>query len=362
MISRADGSNGDVTELQNPYEGLPKSAYWRSGVAAVTSDIIPGLYRKKFDISSGDTISTFGSCFAQHIGSRMRSSGYKYIDLEPAPALLPEEKKKEFGYGVYSARYGNIYTIRQFVQLLDRAFGIFRPSDQVWEHRGRFYDPFRPTVEPNGFGSAEEVSIFHDRTMSAVRRIVKESSVIVFTLGLTEAWVSKVDGAVYPLCPGTSAGTFDPSLHQFHNFTVSEVERDLDGLIQRVKELNPKARWLLTVSPVPLTATASGDHVLVSTTYSKSVLRAVAGEAARRYGHVDYFPSYEIITGPQAYSCYFDENLRTVKPEGVDAVMANFFSEHPKLEYIPDVPQSSAVILDNDIVCEEGYLEKWAAK
>ena len=39
----------------------------------------------------------------------------------------------------------------------------------------------------------------------------------------------------------------------------------------------PKLRILLTVSPVPLTATAGDDHVLLATTYSKSVLRAGRG-------------------------------------------------------------------------------------
>ena len=43
--------------------------------------------------------------------------------------------------------------------------------------------------------------------------------------------------------------------------------------------MNPKARLVLTVSPVPLAATASGSHVLPATIYSKSVLRAAAQES-----------------------------------------------------------------------------------
>ena len=73
---------------------------------------------------------------------------------------------------------------------------------------------------------------------------------------------------------------------------------------------------LLTVSPVPLTATASGSHVLVSSTYSKSVLRAVAGDLCSECKHIDYFPSYEIITNPRLHSSAFANNLRSVR-EGV---------------------------------------------
>ena len=54
---------------------------------------------------------------------------------------------------------------------------------------------------------------------------------------------------------------------------------------------------ILTVSPVPLVATAAGKHVLVATTYSKSVLRVACEEVCQKAADVMYFPSYEIITG-----------------------------------------------------------------
>ncbi|WP_234895932.1 GSCFA domain-containing protein [Sinorhizobium meliloti] len=345
----------------HPYDALPPRAYWKTGVADQTAAFIPHLYRKKFDISPTDKIATMGSCFAQHIGARLKSSGYRYVDLEPPPLRLPEARQKEFGYGIYSARYGNVYTVRQLLQLIDRAYGRFTPHDSVWEAEGRYFDPFRPTMEPNGFSSPEEVRVLHEKTMLAVRQIVEESDVIVFTLGLTEAWVSRSDGAVYPVCPGTTAGRFNPSSHEFRNFTFSEIMRDLEKVISIVARVNPSARWVLTVSPVPLTATASGDHVLAATTYSKSILRAVAGEVAQRHACVDYFPSYEIITGPQARSLHYHENLRTVTADGVDSVMRHFFAEHPVLSFPDEARTSGRQKNDDDIVCEEGYLEKWAS-
>ena len=39
----------------------------------------------------------------------------------------------------------------------------------------------------------------------------EQSEIFIFTLGLTEAWRSKKDGAVFPLAPGVSAGSFDPA-------------------------------------------------------------------------------------------------------------------------------------------------------
>src|SRR5689334_16646909 len=43
------------------------------------------------------------------------------------------------------------------------------------------------------------------------------------------------------------------------------------------RELNAKVKLILTVSPVPLVATATHEHVLLASTFSKSVLRTACG-------------------------------------------------------------------------------------
>jgi hypothetical protein len=39
-----------------------------------------------------------------------------------------------------------------------------------------------------------------------------------------------------------------------------------------------------------------------------------------------YFPSYEIVTGPQAPESYFEGNRRDVSKEAIDAVMASLIA------------------------------------
>ena len=63
---------------------------------------------------------------------------------------------------------------------------------------------------------------------------------------------------------------------------------------------------------------------VVATTYSKSVLRAVAGDAAADDEATDYFPSYEIITGAPTRSAFFEPNMRSVAQAGVDLVLSAF--------------------------------------
>src|SRR5438477_11249106 len=94
---------------------------------------------------------------------------------------------------------------------------------------------------------------------------------------------------VYPTAPRTIAGDFDPEIHAFKNLHAREMHKDLARFRNVIRKRNPGVRMISTVSPVPLTATASDHHVLLATTYSKSVLRTVAGALADNHQDADYF-------------------------------------------------------------------------
>lgn len=307
----------------HPYQNLPDHAFWRRAVAQ-TRDIDP-VVGAPFKITSTDAIVTAGSCFAQHIGRHLRDAGYHYLITERAHPLFDAEDAAVHNYGIYSARYGNIYTARQLLQLIDRAYGRFRPEEDCWDdENGSVVDPFRPEIQPGGFSSPTELRLDRDRHFACVRQALETLDLFVFTLGLTETWRSTKDGAVYPLCPGVRGGKFDPAKHEFQNFTVAETAADLDRCIALIRDANPKARVVLTVSPVPLVATASGQHVVTATSYSKSVLRVACEQIVSTSRDVCYFPSYEIITGSFSRGAFFAEDLRTVTEAGVAVVMSKF--------------------------------------
>jgi hypothetical protein len=154
----------------------------------------------------------------------------------------------------------------------------------------------------------------------------EELDVFIFTLGLTECWSNVEDGAVYPVCPGAAGGKFDHARHKYVNLSVAEVHADMTQFAELLRQVNPGSRIVLTVSPVPLIATAEPAHVLVATTYSKSVLRVAAQTLSSQLSEVHYFPSYEIITGPHARGRYYAEDAREVVEDGVDHVMRIFFA------------------------------------
>jgi hypothetical protein len=313
-------------------------------------------------------IATAGSCFAQHIARHARGRGYNVIDTEPAPQGVPDSLAKKYGYSLFSARFGNIYSVRQLLQLLRECLGQWTPSNAIWEHRGRFFDAMRPSVEPLGLASDCEVRAHRGSHLTYVRRMFEMTDVLIFTLGLTESWVDAASGTVYPTAPGTIAGDFDPQRCLFKNFRYDEILADFREFWALLKSIRAGVKAILTVSPVPLTATATKNHVLVATTYSKSVLRAVAGTLADENDDIDYFPSYEIIAGHPSRGFFFDGNLRSVAAAGVEVVMGHFFGQHGPVGRVAAAPavtpkqaQTAAptkvTIGHNEAFCDEALLE-----
>lgn len=314
-----------MTNQDHPYKNLPGNSFWKTGVSGLESRKIDLGWQPKSPINRETKIITVGSCFAQHISKSLQENGFDWIDSEPAPAGLRPEDHTKNGYGVFSFRTGNIYTPALLRQWLAWATSDMEPYPEFWVHGGRVFDPFRPTLIEEGFASVVEMLAARRVTLSAIVEAIKQADLFIFTLGLTEAWLNK-DGTVYPMCPGTVRGKFSADIHLFHNYDVNEVVHDLNSTFDELRGINPNLRFLLTVSPVPLTATASGQHVLTATTYSKSVLRAAAGQLFHTRVDTDYFPSYELITAPTFKGQFFEQNQRQISSRGVAFVMEQFFA------------------------------------
>ncbi|WP_158806327.1 GSCFA domain-containing protein [Acidisoma sp. L85] len=338
-------SNSPTTRLRPPKASTPYStknagAFWKASVAETDPTEVDPVDPIAFRIEKDTKIVTAGSCFAQHIAKRLQAKGFSYYITETAHPIIDSETAERFNFGTFSARYGNIYTSRQLDQLFDRAYGVFKPVDEAWSFDGGFVDPFRPRIQPNAFTSKKELLSSRETHLAAVRRAFEGLDLFVFTMGLTECWSSKVDGAVFPLCPGVAGGVFDDELYGFHNLTVDEVIKDMKSFISKLRTVNPNAAVLLTVSPVPLIATATDKHILNATSHSKAVLR-VSAEVLQNLDNVFYFPSYEIVTGGFSRGRYFGPDLREISEAGVDHVMKLFF------RHLADVDIVESLEIDN---------------
>ena len=298
----------------HPYRGLPSSAFWKTGVAEQPGHIVDPVTQTPFTISPTDRVSTAGSCFANYISRYLQSAGFNFFQTEPSVEG-----------SMFSANFGNIYTALQLQQLLARAYGLLRPADIAWQRPdGRYIDPFRPQLFPDGFADEAAVCRSRDEHLLNVRRMFEESDVLIFTLGLTETWINTEDRVALPIPPGVIAARAGAGPYAFVNVTTEMIVAQLAVFIADVRLINPGLKIIFTISPVPLVATYAGRHVLQSNTCSKAALRLAAETVSSDIPNVAYFPSYEIITSPLSQGAFFANDLRSVTEEGVTAVMGVF--------------------------------------
>lgn len=339
----------------SPYSDLPDHAFWKTAVAAQSMFDLSDLWTPKFHFGPKMPMVTYGSCFAQHIGGALRARGFNWLNMEPSPGPA-SQTSRAFNYDVFSARTGSIYTTTLLRQWVRWATGDATPPDEFWASGDRVQDPFRPRIEPTGFASRQEAQRSRQVTINSFADSIRRAQVFIFTLGLTERWRHLQHGFEYPLCPGTAGGTFDAKTHGFDKLSFADTLESLWDAIRLMRQMNPELRFIFTVSPVPLTATMSGDHVIPATTLSKSILRAVCGELAQTLPHVDYFPAYEIISSPAFRGSFYAPNQRDVAAKGVEFVMQHFFDAQSASPPLPStkIPSPDPA----NIICEEALLAR----
>ncbi|MEX0367373.1 MAG: GSCFA domain-containing protein [Ruegeria sp.] len=314
-----------MTQDNTFFRGNEDKIFWQSAVVDRTAHDIEELWIPRFRIDSDTRIATFGTGFSQHLGLALRARGFNWIDAEPAPAALSDAFCRRFGYRTQSCRLGTFNTISMFNQWLSWADGSTRPPAEMWEHQGRFYDPYRPLIEPDGFASQEEGLQSRAATLQAFSEVITTAEVLMLTVSSIEAWISGRYGWEVPLYPDVLPGfgnAADCNLRAFH---FEGCRRHMADVTDRLRQINPGLRVLLALSPEPLPVTARRRNVLTANTYSKAVLRAVASQMVEKRGFVDYVPLYELVNHPGARGTFFEPDLRRVSPSGMEMAINYFF-------------------------------------
>lgn len=174
---------------------------------------------------------------------------------------------------------------------------------------------------------------------------------------MTETWQT-LNEEILAIAPGTSFGLFDPQKHKFINLSFGEILDDLKQVERLIYFINPEIKFIYTVSPVPLTATAESEHILIANNFSKALLRAAVGTHVKLSKNANYFPSYELITHNTVGDWRFEKNLRSVSDAGVEFVMRHGFNEHGKQKSVNSTKATTES--SQEIYCEEQKLETFS--
>lgn len=277
-------------------------------------------FQPRFVLEPGQRIFTIGSCFARNIERTLADRGFD------VPTLAVEAHKRDWG-GVSSPVLNN-YVPAAIVPQIRWAFG--RDEFEIGKHTAelapsRLIDlHLALAVRP----APAEAVLARRAAVSAIYRNLASSHVILITLGLIEAWFDRRSGLYINCTPPRGVCRAEPSRFELHILSYQEVTASLSELLDLFGEVCPRGhRVILTVSPVPLTATFTTSDVAVANSYSKSVLRAAIEPFLDR-DNVDYFPSYESVVLTDRSIAFVDDQVH------VEGAMVRFNVDRMVARYV----------------------------
>lgn len=246
-----------------------------------------------------DPVFTMGSCFAREIewallvrGGNVVSTDFDVLDHEAFAVTGPRERRAGFFHR---------FTPRAIWQEFRAAFGRL----PQWDEASSLLVPYsvagEPRLEDLNYWYVDDSSFLPDHVMRrraaalALVRRAAEAKVIILTLGLAESWRQKSTGLYLNRFTPRLAKACDD--YEFEVLSYDDVLFCLEDTLSLLRDVHNTGDFTLvvTTSPVPLTATMTGDDIIVANMNSKATIRAAVAAFCRNHPEqARYFPSYEI--------------------------------------------------------------------
>jgi hypothetical protein len=208
-------------------------------------------------------VLTLGSCFADSMGARLVANKVETL-VNP---------------------FGTVFQPLMLGQLLRAAAGEDMDWQQhITEARGRWqsYDLH------GSIGAASPVELLQHIQLLVQRTgdFVRQADMVVLTLGTAWAYRLRETGELVSNCHKQPADLFHKEL-----LTPDEIINALAETHAYLRRINPKLKFVLTVSPV-----RHLKDTLPLNAVSKSVLRVACHYLSDLLPDVAYFPAYELLT------------------------------------------------------------------
>jgi hypothetical protein len=262
----------------------------------------------KFRLGENPALFTSGSCFAREIEYALHALGKTVLSWSPDSGL----KGGSFN------RY-NIFSVINDFRL---AQGGGYDEDLMWETPIGWIDYSGNDVEP----TREALAAARNASIQIHKRIA-QADAFILTLGLVETWYDLQTNNYLNFTPSEVLAS---NLSRFE-CRISDYEENLEAARYLVEFLrthfNPDLKVIVTVSPVPLNVSFSGQDIVQANSLSKATLRTVAQKLADEDDRIDYFPSYEMVMLSHPEKAWLPD-YRHVRRETVARIMQAFIDNY----------------------------------
>ncbi len=280
------------TALKNQRE--PK-ADWTVARRRLRRGVVIPAHQPGFRLQTSDTIFTMGSCFARNIEKYLVKFGCR---VPPYDFALPEAER----LSPTPNHALTLFTPPMFSQTIEWAERIYSRDRKVtlddceqWFFRfadGSVLDLGLAAIRATGIERAverrQEIFDLYTNVFSA--------ECVLITPGLVEAWFDTRHKIYTNSAPIQGGALLDEARYKFRVLDYPDCYEALSTTVRLIRKHNKLAKFLITVSPVPLRYTFTDDDILIANTFSKSVLRAACNQIVSENTDIDYFPSFEAVS------------------------------------------------------------------
>lgn len=239
-----------------------------------------GLPCGTLDISHLSRLLLIGSCFAGNIGAALLDRKFN-VDVNP-----------------FGVQYNPLSIATVLSRIVDGTL-FEHSSPELFEHNGKWHS----ILHHSDFSrdSREQLIEGINERLLRAHKAIAECDTIILTLGTAYAYTRNSDNAVAGNCHKLPASCFTRSL-----LGIEEITGKLMAVMQRIMALNPKVRFIFTVSPIRHLRDGAHDNQKSKAT----LLLAIDRITEALPGNTAYFPSYEIMMDElRDYRFYADDML-----------------------------------------------------
>ena len=284
--------------------GLENYQVYPDGRNLSAAFICSGPHRQ-FRISRETRVASLGSCFAREIKRYLLEHSFNYVQTEH------NEWSKHS-----SCAWERVYTIPNIRQIFEYSLSESIDPRRLYSVQGEHRDLMRYRIAYKGTRSEALADLKAHSICS--KAALSTCDVLLITVGQNEVWYDFQNEIYLAQRPHNDMARQCRLLRR----TVDENMQDLRAIRSMFSRLNPAGTILVTLSPVPSTATFSDANVVQQSLLNKAILRVAIDAFLAEFPEVLYFPSFEIVTSCQQFP--FERDNLHVRPEVVGAIMRAF--------------------------------------
>lgn len=250
---------------------------------------ILGQRTSDFQISYDDKILLSGSCFAEHMATKLKERKFHVLNNP---------------YGILFNPVSLFQSVQEIVNQRE-----YKEQDLV------FHDELEHSMNHHSrFSGTNPTGVIHliNKEINTARDFLQDAKVLFLTLGT--AWVYRYDGEIVANCHKIPNHQFEKEL-----LDTNAIVDSFYTMYDQLKVFNPDLQVVFTLSPV--------RHIkdgMEENSVSKAILRTAIHQLSQENEQVNYFPAYELLMDDLRDYRFYNADMLHPNEQAIDYVWGYF--------------------------------------